>query len=78
MQIPGYIFLSLEMSVYLTFIDFRDINFNEWTSKTLSENPTEHLHKALKYLCKSDPFVLRNTWNHSEGQWDLVSELPVT
>lgn len=46
MQIPGYILLSLEMSVYLTFIDFRDINFKEWTSKTLSENPTKHLHKT--------------------------------
>lgn len=46
MQIPGYIFLSLEMSVYLTFIDFRDINFNEWTSKTLSENLTKHLHET--------------------------------
>lgn len=81
MHIPGYIFPCSEMSVNLTFIDFNDINYNE-------SGLARHLQKILlsfymkikapKYLCKSDPFVLRNTWNHSEGQWDLDSELPVT
>lgn len=46
MQIPSYIFLSLEMSVYLTFIDFSDINFNELARKTFSENPTKCLHET--------------------------------
>jgi len=57
-------FSPSEMSVNLTFIDFNDINFKE-------SEPARHFQKILpstytklkdsKYLCKSDPFVLRNT-----------------
>lgn len=61
MQIPGYIPPLRNVSELL---DFSDINFNESRLAIQIQKILPSIYMKLKapeYLCKSDPFILRNT-----------------